>query len=159
MPTDVLIRDATPPDGPVLARIHTGARAAAMPWLAVVHTEAETERWMADAVLPHQRVRVAAMGGEIIGFAATTDGWLEQLYVEPAHQRRGVGSQLLNDALAATARPLRFWVFQRNGAARRFYERHGCRLVQLTEGGDNEEREPDALYECPAPVRPGSSGN
>ncbi len=30
--------------------------------------------------------------------------------------------------------------------ARRFYERHGFRLVQVTEGSENMEREPDALY-------------
>jgi len=40
-----------------------------------------------------------------------------------------------------------FWVFQRNEGARRFYERHGCRLVELTDGSGNEEKEPDALYE------------
>ena len=40
-----------------------------------------------------------------------------------------------------------FWVFQRNTAARRFYEQHDCRLIKLTDGRGNEEREPDALYE------------
>jgi len=42
-----------------------------------------------------------------------------------------------------------FWVFQRNLAARRFYERHGSRLIEMTDGALNEEREPDALYEKP----------
>jgi hypothetical protein len=37
-------------------------------------------------------------------------------------------------------------VFQRNEDARRFYERQGCVLVELTDGAGNEEREPDALY-------------
>jgi hypothetical protein len=32
-------------------------------------------------------------------------------------------------------------------AARSFYERRGLRLVELTDGAGNEEREPDALYE------------
>ncbi len=41
----------------------------------------------------------------------------------------------------------RLWVFQKNEGARRFYERHGFRLVELTDGSRNEEREPDALYE------------
>jgi hypothetical protein len=35
----------------MLARIHARARAIAMPWLAVVHSDKETERWMADVVL------------------------------------------------------------------------------------------------------------
>jgi len=37
-------------------------------------------------------------------------------------------------------------VFQKNTGAIRFYERHGFRLVKLTDGADNVEREPDALY-------------
>ncbi len=39
------------------------------------------------------------------------------------------------------------WVFQQNDGARRFYERHGLRLVRETDGSGNEERTPDALYE------------
>ncbi|HET7923886.1 MAG TPA: hypothetical protein VFL30_03255, partial [Rhodanobacteraceae bacterium] len=55
-------------------------------------------------------------------------------------------------ALLATAKERRphgftLWVFQQNGRARRFYERHGLRCVELTDGRQNEERMPDALYE------------
>ncbi len=38
------------------------------------------------------------------------------------------------------------WVFQTNTGAIRFYERHGFELVKLTDGAENMEREPDALY-------------
>jgi hypothetical protein len=41
----------------------------------------------------------------------------------------------------------RLWVFLQNAPARRFYERHGLRLVEETDGSRNEERTPDALYE------------
>jgi hypothetical protein len=41
----------------------------------------------------------------------------------------------------------RLWVFLQNVPARRFYERHGLRLVEETDGSRNEERTPDALYE------------
>ena len=37
-------------------------------------------------------------------------------------------------------------MFQKNDGARRLYERNGFRLVKLTDGADNMEREPDALY-------------
>jgi len=47
----------------------------------------------------------------------------------------------------------RFCVFQQNERARRFYEQHGCRLLELTDGAANEERQPDALYEW----KPGSA--
>ena len=41
---------------------------------------------------------------------------------------------------------MRLWTLQKNIAARRFYEARGFRLVELNEGWNNEEREPDALY-------------
>jgi len=42
---------------------------------------------------------------------------------------------------------LRLWTFASNTGAQRFYERHGLRLVEETDGSRNEERTPDALYE------------
>ena len=36
---------------------------------------------------------------------------------------------------------------QQNTAARMFYERHGFRVVSLSDGSNNEERCPDVLYE------------
>jgi hypothetical protein len=42
---------------------------------------------------------------------------------------------------------LALWTFQRHANARSFYEAHGFRCVRFTAGRDNEEHEPDALYE------------
>lgn len=148
-----IIRDATQEDAVALARIHVRARASAMPWLAKVHSHEDTEAWMAEYVLPRQRVRVATVDGVPVGFAAVAPDRLEQLYVDPAHQNAGIGSRLFDEVCSAARRAFRFWVFQRNTAARRFYERHGGRLIELTDGQGNEEREPDALYEQPMPRR------
>jgi GNAT superfamily N-acetyltransferase len=147
MPPPLLIRDGTPEYALTLARIHSDARAAAMPWLAVVHSDQETERWMADVVLARQRVRMAVLGDIVVGFSAFAEGWLEQLYVRPGYQGQGVGSVLFRDVCASASGSFQFWVFQRNVAARRFYERHGSRLIKMTDGMANEEREPDVLYE------------
>ena len=38
-------------------------------------------------------------------------------------------------------------MFQRNAAARAFYEKHGFRAVAFGDGSANMEAEPDALYE------------
>ena len=98
MPLSTMIRDGTAEDARLLARIHMDARAIAMPWLAVVHSERETEEWMAEIVLASQRVRVAVLdGGALVGFTAWINGWLEQLYVRPGYQGRGVGSSLFQD--------------------------------------------------------------
>jgi ribosomal protein S18 acetylase RimI-like enzyme len=72
---------------------------------------------------------------------------LDHIYVHPDAQGRGIGTQLLERAMAQRPDGLRLWVFQKNGEARCFYERHGFHLVKLTDGAENMESEPDALYE------------
>jgi ribosomal protein S18 acetylase RimI-like enzyme len=109
----------------------------------------------ADIFERHEEVWLAEEQGRTLGFMAMQrsrqDGWdvLEKLYVDPDSQNRGIGTALLDQA--KTLRPEGFvlWVFQRNEGARRFYERHGFRLVKLTDGAENMEREPDALYAWP----------
>jgi GNAT superfamily N-acetyltransferase len=106
-----------------------------------------------DLFVRHDEIWLAEEEGQTLGFLAFrrshTNGWevLEKLYVEPHEQNRGVGAAML--AKAKELRPEGFvlWVFQKNTGARRFYERHGFRLVKLTDGAENMEGEPDALYE------------
>jgi putative acetyltransferase len=98
-----------------------------------------------SALVRESAVLVAELRGELVAFAAIRDGWLEHLYVHPLYQRRGIGGSLLVHA-KESGRKLQLWVFQRNVAAIAFYGRAGFRLVQVTDGSGNEEREPDALY-------------
>ena len=56
-----------------------------------------------------------------------------------------MGTALLDIAKAASPR-LRLWTFQKNRAARVFYEKHGFAAIEETDGSSNEEREPDILY-------------
>jgi len=139
------LRAASPDDAALLARIHIEARAAAMPWLPVLHTREETESWMAKVVLPGQDVWIAAREDTAIGFVALTPAWVEQLYIKPAAWRCGVGSLLLNHAKQRQPGGFRLWTFQRNAMARSFYRKHGLVEIRTTDGYDNEEREPDVL--------------
>ncbi|MBA3262355.1 MAG: GNAT family N-acetyltransferase [Thermoleophilaceae bacterium] len=75
---------------------------------------------------------------------------VEHLYVRPDAQRAGIGSALLDAAKSRRPTGLRLWVFQRNRGARAFYGRHGFAEVRLTEGVNNEEREPDVLLAWPS---------
>src|SRR3712207_6852162 len=52
-----------------------------------------------------------------------------------------VGSALLERAKERRPGGLEFWVFQRNEGARRFYERHRCVLVEMTDGAANRSEE------------------
>lgn len=140
------IRLAEPADAEAVGDVFLAARAG-MAYLPVLHTEAETRAFIRDVLLPDHEVWVVEKGGRLIGFAGLGKDLLGHLWVEPATQNRGVGTALL--ALAKERRPggFRLWVFQKNMGARRFYERQGLTLVQLTDGRANEELEPDALYE------------
>ena len=108
---------------------------------------------IAGIIERHEEVWIAEEDGRPLGFLAIDhsqrDGWdvLEKLYVDPEAQNRGVGTALLDQAKALRPDGFVLWVFQKNEGARRFYERHGFRLVKLTDGAENMEREPDALYE------------
>jgi putative acetyltransferase len=134
-----------PTDGPLLARIHTQARAAAMPWLPILHTLRETESWMTSVVLAQQDVWLAARDSAMLGFIALAPGWVEQVYIDPVAWRSGVGSMLLEHAKERQPGGFRLWTFQRNAMARSFYRKHGLTEIRMTDGYDNEEKEPDVL--------------
>jgi putative acetyltransferase len=142
---DVQVKPATPDDASLLAAIHMQARATAMPWLPVLHTLEETEAWMTNAVLAQQDVWIAARDEATLGFVALTPGWIEQLYVDPVAWRSGVGSVLLDHAKQRQPDGFRLWTFQRNAMARGFYRKHELIEIRMTDGYDNEEKEPDVL--------------
>lgn len=142
---NVALRLATTDDAQLLAGIHCDARAAAMPWLPILHSKDEVVRWMEGAVLAEQHVVVAMQGATAVGFAALSRGWVEQLYVAPEYWRTGAGSVLLQQAKLHLSDGFRLWTFQRNAMARAFYRMHGLTEIRMTDGYDNEEKEPDVL--------------
>jgi putative acetyltransferase len=120
-----------------------------LPFLPQLHTLQEDIEFFREKIFPRHDLAIALMGGTIAGYSAVSPGWLEQLYVLPQCQGSGVGALLLARAKEGQA-AFQLYVFQKNLRARRFYEKHGLRLVLLTDGAENEEREPDALYEWKA---------
>src|SRR5712691_3431511 len=143
----VLLRQAHPDDADALAAILRTAMRTAMPFLPELHPPEEHRRFLREVVLPNCDVWVAELDGEVAGFAAVADDMLYHLYVLPEHQRAGIGTALLERIKELRPAGFRLWVFQRNTGARAFYEAHGLRVVELTDGARNEEKEPDALYE------------
>jgi GNAT superfamily N-acetyltransferase len=146
-----VLRPARPEDADVLAGILRSAMRDAMPFLPDLHTAEDDRRFLRGEVLPQKEVWIAELDGVVAGFTALGPRggveFMEHLYVAPEHQRRGIGSELLQRAKERRPQGFRLWVFQRNEGARRFYEHHGLQLVELTDGSGNEEKEPDALYE------------
>ncbi len=144
----VLIRPGSTADAAEIAEVFLAARAG-MTYLPDLHTDAETRAWIAQVMIPEHEVWVAAVNDKVLGFVALTEEWLGHLYVSPAEQGRGIGSELLSKAKRQCPEGLRLYVFQSNAGARRFYERHGFSAVEFGDGSGNEEGLPDAVYAWP----------
>jgi putative acetyltransferase len=155
----MLVRQASRDEADALAVILRVAMRTAMPFLPELHTSEEDRWFVGDVVFTRCDVWVAELEGRIAGFIAIGDELVEHLYVQPEHQGAGIGRALLDRAKELRPTGFRLWVFQRNAGARAFYEARGLRLVELTDGAGNEEREPDALYEWPgaSPARAGAA--
>ena len=151
-----VIRRARAADAAAIAEVYIESRRDAARYFPTIHSDNEIRGWIASYLVPKLEVWVAEDGtaGKIIGMMALEGDMLEQLYIAPGSQRRGVGDGLL--ALAMRERParLRLWTFQANAPARRFYEARGFRAIEFTDGERNQERTPDVLYEW----KPASGG-
>ena len=147
---DLSLRPATTADLTAIAEVHLAARhgaGAAFP--PSVHSDEEARAWVAGWDLSAYDVWVAADGDRVVGYARATPTWLDDLYVRPEHQGRGVGAALFD--VVTSLRPSGFclWVFESNTPARAFYRSRGCLELERTDGEGNEERAPDIRVAWP----------
>lgn len=148
MEPDLVLRPATADDAGAVADVHLRARAAA-PMPAGVHADAEVRAWLASRVSgpTGDEVWVAEAEGRVVGYARFTRTWLDDLYVDPDHAGRGVGSALLDLVKARHPDGFGLWVFVSNTPARDFYARRGLVERERTDGSGNEEKAPDVRME------------
>jgi GNAT superfamily N-acetyltransferase len=140
-----VLRRARPEDAEEVAEVFLAARVG-MEYLPRLHSDEATRTYFAG-VVRERETWVAEANGAVAGVAALADDELEHLYVRPESHGQGIGTLLPEQAKRRRPEGFRFWLFQQNEGAQRFYKRRGCRLIELTEGAGNEERVPDALYE------------
>ena len=140
-----MLRQLKLEDMDAAARVVRTAFDQALPSLAGLRTPEEDQWFFRERIFNTCEMWGAFDGAAMRGIIAFREGWIDQLYVLPEAQRRGVGKDLLQVAQNAFDR-LQLWTFQRNAPARRFYEARGFALIQQTDGARNEEKEPDALY-------------
>jgi ribosomal protein S18 acetylase RimI-like enzyme len=139
-----VIRRATPDDAPTISELFVRARDE-MTYLPRIPDEVRP--LLGGLFLERTELWVAEEEGRVVGFTGVSGSELTHLYTDPSAQNLGVGRALLDHVKSLRPERLELWVFQKNEAARRFYERHGFELVRLTDGAGNMEHEPDALYE------------
>ena len=141
-----IVRRGTRDDADAIADVWLRSREASIPDIPPpVHGDAAIRSWFAEMVLPQQDVWVASVDDRVVALLVLHDGWVDQLYVDPAHTGIGLGSGLLDVAKRECPHGLDVWTFASNHGARRFYERHGFVAVDATDG-DNEEGAPDIRY-------------
>ena len=141
----MILRRATPADAPALAVILRTCFRVSLSFLPELHSAEDDLRYMSARLAEPDPVWVAEVGGAPAAFITLREDWIDHLYVHPEQQGRGLGPALLAKALE-DGRPRQLWTFQQNARARRFYEAHGFRPVEFTDGAGNEERTPDVRY-------------
>jgi ribosomal protein S18 acetylase RimI-like enzyme len=145
-----MIRRHRPDDVDAIAELYERSFAT-LTFLPTLHTLEEHRAWFGQ-VVDQREMWVWEEEGAILGFIVLGDTTVDYLYVEPEMTGRGIGSALLDHAKEWRPGGFSLWTFQQNEGARRFYERHGLRVIRLTDGEGNEEKTPDALYAW-GPVR------
>jgi GNAT superfamily N-acetyltransferase len=143
------MRQATFEDVPAIVELFERSFAT-LTFLPVLHTHEQHLAYFGGLLETHE-VWVDEEGGALRGFCTISD-MLDHFYVDPPAFGTGIADALFEHVTSRRPDGFTLWVFQQNARARRFYERHGCVVLELTDGAHNEERTPDALYDWrPAP--------
>ncbi len=141
----IQIRDAQEGDAPAVADILRNATRAAYQFMAWPHTDKDFDDFVDNSMSRWDRVRVACRDdGSIVAFMCLEGRLIDQLFVQPDHQKQGIGGRLIDDAKSICPKGLSIFTFQANKPARAFYERHGFRAVAF--GVSEAEGEPDVTY-------------
>lgn len=125
------IRDYQTSDWPEVCRIHDQARVQELVWGGVdpaaflpMATVAERDEFFASRTL------VAELDGRVMGFISWSGNYITWLYVDPAAQRRSIGRNLLNQALAQIGSEMWTNCLAGDSPAIALYESAGMHVVQ-----------------------------
>lgn len=110
-----------------IARVHRQACLIAYAFMNWSYSEDEVRRWYAEKFATWDWGMVAEDDEGVAAFIACAGDHLDQLFVDPGRQKRGIGTFLLEAAMEKAPPVRTLNVFEQNVAARRFYERHGFR--------------------------------
>lgn len=145
-----MIRSATFEDSEAVATVLIESRRKFLPFAPSAHPEASVRQWVRNTLLPTMRVVVWEEDMTVVAVLAmsaeTSASWINQLYVLPDWNGKGIGTRMLLHAHRTLSPPIHLYSFQENVGARRFYERNGYQAVEFTNGEGNEEKCPDVLY-------------
>jgi ribosomal protein S18 acetylase RimI-like enzyme len=114
-------------DVPAIARVHRRACLIAYRFMNWSYSEDAVRNWYAREFAGWDWGLVAEVDSLVVGFVATQGAHIDQLFVDPDHQRCGIGTSLLAAAIQRMPSLITLMVFEENKRARRFYEDHNFR--------------------------------
>lgn len=121
------IRQLQARDLPAISRVHWRACRVAYRFMCWSYSEQEVRRWYAGKRAEWDWSRAACTADALVAYIAAIGPHVDQLFVDPDHQRAGLGSALLRAMLDRQLRPATLHVFAENAPARALYEKFGFR--------------------------------
>ena len=109
------------------------------------HTFYEDQDYFRNQILRNKRVWVVDISDRPVAFLAMANEFIDQLYVHPDYQHRGIGQTLLNFARKQCPEHLWLYTLQSNLNARAFYEKYGF-IAEKFGTSPPPENEPDVEY-------------
>jgi len=105
----------------------------------------EDRDYFQKQIIKNNQIWVVVSQNYPVGFMAMNNDFVDQLYIDPDHQRRGIGRSLLD--LARERSPEHVWLYtlQVNASARAFYEKNGF-VAEKFGISPPPESEPDVEY-------------
>jgi ribosomal protein S18 acetylase RimI-like enzyme len=105
----------------------------------------EDQDYFRGHILRENKIFVVECEARPVAFMAIRDDFIDQLYVHPDHQNRGIGKALLDHARQLSPEHIWLYTLQINMNARAFYERHGFTAERFG-FSPPPENEPDVEY-------------
>lgn len=99
------------------------------------------EKILREHTLPHAQIFPAKINDRIIGFAAIAKNFIDQLYVHPHYQGKGLGSFWIEQAKTLYPDFLELYPLAANTKAIAFYKKHGFTIIEKAIAPD--EKVPD----------------
>ena len=109
------------------------------------HNFYEDQDYFQNQILKKNCVWVVEMDHRLVAFMAMENEFIDQLYVHPGYQCRGIGKALLDFARNRSPEHLWLYTLQSNVNARAFYEKYGFSAEKFGYSPP-PEAEPDLEY-------------
>jgi len=147
MPEEFIIREYRTEDFDAVTILWRISREKSLPefQLEKGHFFYEDRDYFRNHVLENNQVWVVEAGNGPVAFMAMNKDFVDQLYIHPDFQRRGIGKTLLDFARERSPEHIWLYTLQANINARAFYEKNGFAAEKFGISPPPES-EPDVEY-------------